>query len=330
MSSTQKTTMRAIAQDEYGSADVLHLAQLPRPEAGPKEVLVRVRAAGLDRGTWHLMAGLPYLMRPVVGLRRPRNPVPGLDVAGVVADVGPGVTGFSVGDEVYGFGKGTFAEYAVAPADQLAPKPQNLSFEQAAVVPVSGSTALEALTQVADVQPGQQVLVIGASGGVGSYAVQLAVALGAVVTGVCSPAKSDLVRSLGAQRVLDYTRDDWADGSHHYDLVLDIGGRPTIARLRHALTRTGTVVFVGGENGGSFSGGMNRPLRAVALSPFVKQSLKMFLAGQKTSDLEQLTGFIEAGQVTPSIDRAYPLEQAPEAMRRLEAGEVRGKIAITV
>ena len=228
MSSNETTTMQAIVQESYGNADVLHTAQLPRPEPGANEVLVQVRAAGLDRGTWHLMAGLPYLMRPVIGFRRPRNPVPGLDVAGVVEAVGEKVTGFAVGDEVYGFGKGTFAEYAVAPADQLAPKPKNLSFEQAAVVPVSASTALVALTQVADVQPGQQVLVIGASGGVGSYAVQLAKALGAEVTGVCSPAKIDLVRSLGAQRVLDYTRDDWADGSHHYDLVLDIGGRPTI------------------------------------------------------------------------------------------------------
>jgi NADPH:quinone reductase-like Zn-dependent oxidoreductase len=293
-------------------------------------VLLQVRAAGLDRGTWHLMAGLPYLMRPFTGFRGPRNPVSGLDVAGVVAAIGAEVTGFAVGDEVYGFGKGTFAEYAVAPADQLATKPKNLSFEQAAVVPVSGVTALVALTQVADVQPGQQVLVIGASGGVGSYAVQLAKAFDAEVTGVCSTAKVDLVRSLGAHRVLDYTRDDWADGSHHYDVVLDIGGRPSVARLRRALTPGGTAVFVGGEDGGKFSGGMSRGLRGVALSPFVKQQLKMFVAGQKTSDLEQLTGFIEAGQVTPSIDRAYPLDQAPEAMRRLQAGEVRGKIAITV
>jgi NADPH:quinone reductase-like Zn-dependent oxidoreductase len=328
--SSSTTTMRAIAQDEYGSADVLHMTQLPRPEAAANEVLLQVRAAGLDRGTWHLMAGLPYLMRPVVGFRRPRNPVPGLDVAGVVAAVGPGVTRFAVGDEVYGFGKGTFAEYAVARADHLAPKPQNLSFEQAAVVPVSACTALVALSQVADVQPRQQVLVIGASGGVGSYAVQLAKAFGVEVTGVCSPAKVDLVRSLGAQRVLDYTRDDWADGSHHYDLVLDIGGRPTLSRLRRALTPDGTAVLVGGEDGGNLTGGMNRQLRAVALSPFVKQRLKTFVAGQKTSDLEQLTGFIEAGQVTPSTDQAYPLDQAPEAMRRLEAGEVRGKIAITV
>jgi len=330
MSTNETTTMRAIAQDSYGNAEVLHTAQLPRPKPGADEVLLEVRAAGLDRGTWHLMAGLPYLMRPFTGFRGPRNPVPGLDVAGVVKAVGDQVTGFVAGDEVYGFGKGTFAEYAVAPADQLARKPKNLAFEQAAVVPVSGATALIALAQVADVQPGQQVLVVGASGGVGSYAVQLAKALGAEVTGVCSTGKVDLVRSLGAHRVLDYTRDDWADGSHHYDVVLDIGGRPSVSRLRSALTPDWTAVFVGGEDGDKFSGGMSRGLRGVALSPFVKQQLKMFVAGQKTSDLEQLTRFIEAGQVTPSLDRAYPLDQAPEAMRRLEAGEVRGKIAITV
>ena len=322
--------MRAIAQDVYGNADVLHLSELPRPEAAANEVLLQVRAAGLDRGTWHLMAGLPHLMRPFVGFRGPRNPVPGLDVSGVVDAVGAEVTSFAVGDEVYGFGKGTFAQYAVAREDKLSRKPKNLSFEQAAVVPVSAGTALQALTQVGDVQPGQQVLVIGASGGVGSYAVQLAKALGAEVTGVCSPAKLDLVRSLGAQRVLDYTTDDWADGTHQYDLVLDIGGRPTLSRLRRALTPAGTAVIVGGEDGGNLTGGMNRQLRAVALSLVVKQRLRTFVAGQKASDLEQLTGFIEAGQVTPSVDRTYPLDQAPEAMRRLEAGEVRGKIAITV
>jgi NADPH:quinone reductase-like Zn-dependent oxidoreductase len=330
MSSNETTTMQAIAQDAYGNADVLHLSELSRPTPAANEVLVQVRAAGLDRGTWHLMAGLPYLMRPFVGFRGPRNPVPGLDVAGVVAAVGADVTSFDVGDEVYGFGRGTFAEYAVARADKLARKPKNLSFEQAAVVPVSAVTALQALTRVGDVQPGQQVLVIGASGGVGSYAVQLAKALGAEVTGVCSPAKLDLVRSLGAQHVLDYTADDWADGTHQYDLVLDIGGRPTLSRLRHALTPAGTAALVGGEDGGNLTGGMNRQLRAVALSLVVKQGLKTFVAGQKASDLEQLTGFIEAGKVTPRVDRSFPLEQAPEAMRRLEAGEVRGKIAITV
>jgi NADPH:quinone reductase-like Zn-dependent oxidoreductase len=329
MSSNETTTMKAIAQDAYGNADVLHLSELSRPETAANEVLLEVRAAGLDRGTWHLMAGLPYLMRPFVGFRGPRNPVPGLDVAGVVAAVGADVTSFAVGDEVYGFGKGTFAEYAVAREDKLARKPKNLSFEQAAVVPVSAATALQALTQVGDVKPGEQVLVIGASGGVGSYAVQLAKALGAEVAGVCSPAKLDLVRSLGAQRVLDYTTDDWADGTHKYDLVLDIGGRPALSRLRRVLTPDGTAVIVGGEDGGNLTGGMNRQLRAMFLSPFVRQRLKSFVAGQKASDLEQLTGFIEAGQVTPSIDRTYPLAQAPEAMRRLEAGHVRGKIAIT-
>src|SRR6478672_1273255 len=227
--------MRAIVQETYGDADVLRLETVARPEITEHEVLVRVHAAGLDRGTWHLMTGRPYVMRLGVGLRGPRNPVPGIDVAGTVVAVGQEVTRFAVGDEVFGFGRGTFAEYAVVREDRLARKPATLTFEQAAVVPVSASTALQALTDVGRVERGQQVLVIGASGGVGSYAVQLAKALGAEVTGVCSAAKVDLVRSLGADHVVDYAHDDFADGSHRYDLVLDIGGNPTLARLRRAL-----------------------------------------------------------------------------------------------
>ena len=326
-----ETTMQAVVQDRYGSAEVLHLARTARPEAAGNEVLLRVHAAGLDRGTWHLMTGLPYLGRAAFGLRRPRNPVPGLDVAGTVVAVGAAVTRFSPGDEVFGFGKGTFAEYAVAREDRLARKPANLTFEQAAVVPVSAGTALQALTDVGRLEPGQTVLVVGASGGVGSYAVQLAKALGAeAVTGVCSTEKLDLVRSLGADRVLDYTRDDWADGTHRYDLVLDIGGNPSLSRLRRALTPRGTAVIVGGEAGGSFSGSMNRPLRGMALSPFLRQRLTNFLARQRASDLDRLTPLLEAGKVTPSLGATYPLDRAPEAMRQLEAGKVRGKIAITV
>ena len=256
--------------------------------------------------------------------------MPGLDVAGTVVAVGSAVTRFAVGDEVFGFGKGTFAEYAVAREDKLARKPRNLSFEQAAVVPVSAATALQALTDHGRVQPGQQVLVIGASGGVGSYAVQLAKALGAEVTGVASTSKLDLVRSLGADHVLDYTCDDFADGTHHYDLVLDIAGNPTVKRLRRALTPTGTAVIVGGEAGGSWTGSMDRQLRALALSPFVRQRLTNFVARQRAADLDRLTEFIEAGTVTPSIDRTYPLDQVPEAMRHLVSGQVRGKVAITL
>lgn len=322
-------TMQAVVQDTYGSADVLRLARITRPEVADSEVLVRVHAAGLDRGTWHLMTGTPYLLRLAVGLRGPRNPVPGMDLAGTVVTIGSAVTRFAVGDEVFGFGKGSFAEYAVAREDKLARKPVNLSFEQAAVVPVSAATALQALTDVGRVEPGQTVLVIGASGGVGSYAVQLAKAFGTEVTGVCSTVKLDLVRSLGADHVIDYTRDDFADGGRRYDLIIDIAGNPSLSRLRRALTPTGTAVIVGGEEGGNLTG-MTRQLRALALSRFVRQRLTMFIAKQRARDLERLTDLIEAGRVAPSVDRTYPLDGAAEAMRQLEAGKVRGKVAITI
>jgi NADPH:quinone reductase-like Zn-dependent oxidoreductase len=323
--------MRAIVQDAYGDAGVLSPERIARPAVADNEVLVRVHAAGLDRGTWHLMTGKPYLMRIAgLGFRGPKDRVPGRDLAGTVEAVGSAVTRFAVGDEVYGVGRGSFAEYAVAVEGKLARKPASLSFEQAAVVPISAATALQALTDHGRIEAGQQVLVIGASGGVGSYAVQLAKAFGAEVTGVASTAKLDLVRSLGADRVLDYTCDDYADGSHHYDLVLDIAGNPKLSRLRRALTPKGTSVLVGGEDGGNLTGGMNRSLRALVLSPFVGQRLAWFLAKERASDLERLTELIEAGQVTPSIDRTYPLDQVPDAMRHLASGQVRGKVVITI
>lgn len=322
--------MRAVVQDRYGAADVLRLDTVARPEVTDQEVLVRVHAAGLDRGTWHLMTGKPYLMRIAgLGFRGPKDRVPGRDLAGTVAAVGAGVTGFAVGDEVYGVGRGSFAEYAVVRADRLAHKPESLSFEQAAVVPISAATALQALTDHGRLESEQRVLVIGASGGVGSYAVQLAKALGAEVTGVASTAKLDLVRSLGADHVIDYTREDFAAGGQRYDLILDIAGNPGLRRLRRALTPTGTAVIVGGENGGDLTGGMNRTLRALAISPFIGQRFANFINKERASDLERLTAFIDGGQVTPSIDRTYPLDQVPEAMRQLAAGQVRGKIAIT-
>jgi NADPH:quinone reductase-like Zn-dependent oxidoreductase len=322
--------MQAIVHDSYGSADVLHLAQIARPDVGDHEVLVRVRAAGLDRGTWHLMTGKPYLQRPITGFRRPRNPVPGRDVAGTVVTVGSAVTKFAAGDEVFGIAPGSFAEYAVAHEDKLVRKPKNVTFEQAGVVPISGITALRAVSDVGRVTAGQRVLILGASGGVGSYAVQLAKALGAEVTGVASTAKLAMVRSLGADHALDYTVDDFADGVHQYDVILDIGGNPTLSRLRRALTPRGTAVLVGGEEGGNFSGGMNRQFRALALSMFVRNRFAMVVPTERGSDIERLAELIEAGSIVPSIDRTYPLDQAPEAMRRLEAGDVRGKIAITV
>jgi NADPH:quinone reductase-like Zn-dependent oxidoreductase len=322
--------MRAIVQERYGDAGTLRLDRIARPAIADNEILIRVRAAGLDRGTWHLMTGKPYLMRLALGFRGPKNPVPGRDVAGIVEAVGSAVVRFAVGDEVYGVAPGSFAEYAVARDDKLAHKPAKLEFEQAAVVPISAGTALQAVADHGRVEAGQRVLVIGASGGVGSYAVQLAKALGADVTGVASAAKLDLVRSLGADHVLDYARDDWADGARHYDLVLDIAGNPGLSRLRRALTPKGTAVLVGGEDGGNLTGGMNRSLRALLLSPLVSQRFAWFVAKERASDLDRLASFLEAGTVTPSIDRAYPLDQVPEAMRHLEAGLVRGKVAITI
>jgi NADPH:quinone reductase-like Zn-dependent oxidoreductase len=286
----------------------------------------------MDRGTWHMMAGLPYLLRVMgFGLRRPKNRVPGFDVAGTVAAVGAAVTRFAIGDEVFGIAKGSFAEYTAALEGKLACKPSDLSFVQAAVVPVSGLTALQALRDVGQVESGQHVLIIGASGGVGSYAVQLAKAFGAQVTGVCSTPKLDLVRSLGADRVIDYTQQDFAAGATRYDLILDIGGNPTLSRLRRALTPTGTAVIIGGEEGGKFTGGFGRSLRAAAMTRFLKgQRLAMFANNENADDLQPLTELIEAGKVTPSIDATYPLGKVRQAMRHLESGKAHGKIAITV
>ncbi len=324
-------TMRAVVQDSYGSADVLRVERIDRPAMAPNEVLIDVRAAGLDRGTWHLLTGRPYLMRIMgFGFRGPKNRVPGLDVAGTVVAVGSAVTRFAAGDEVFGISRGSFAEYAVAREDKLAGKPAGCSFEQAAVVPVSGLTALQALRDAGRAEAGQRVLIIGASGGVGSYAVQLAKALGAEVTEVCSTPKLDLVRTLGADHVLDYTWEDFADAASRYDLILDIGGNASLSRLRRALTPTGTLVIVGGEGGGRWTGGFDRSLRAVALSPFVRQRLTMIVAKEHYGDLERLTEFIEAGTVTPYVETTYPLDRVPEAIRHLEAGRARGKVAITV
>jgi NADPH:quinone reductase-like Zn-dependent oxidoreductase len=323
------TTMRAVLQDRYGTADVLRFGRVARPVIGDHDVLVEVRAAGLDRGTEHLITGKPYAMRLATGMKRPRNPVPGRDVAGVVVAIGAAVARFAVGDEVYGVAPGSFAEYAVARDSRLARKPVNLSFTQAAVVPVSAATALRALVDVGRVQSGQSVLVVGASGGVGTFAVQIAKAFEAEVTGVCSTAKTDLVASLGADHVLDYTRDDFADGSHKYDLVLDVAGNPSLRRLRRALRPRGTVVFVGGESAGVLIG-MGRQLRGMLLSIFLEQRLVLLVAEERASDYDRLTDLIEAGQLVPSVDRTYPLENAPLAVRQLAAGQVRGKIAITV
>lgn len=331
ISALRDETMRAVIQDAYGSTEVLRLAEIDRPEILANEVLVEVAAAGMDRGTWHLMAGKPYLMRIIgFGFRRPKNRVPGLDVAGTVVAVGSEVTRFQPGDEVFGMSRGAFAEYAAVREDKLAHKPENLSFEQAAVVPISGGTALQGLRDSGRIEAGQKVLIIGASGGVGTYAVQLAKAFGAEVTGVSRTVKVDLVRSIGADHVIDYTRDDYLTGSNKYDLILDIGGNNRLSWLRRGLTPKGTLVIVGGEDGGSVTGGLGRQLRALLVSMFVSQRLTMLASKERHTDLQTLSPLLESGQVHPVIDRTYSLADVPAAMRHLEAGLARGKIAITI
>ncbi len=322
--------MKAIVQDTYGSPDLLNLRDIDTPEIGDDEVLLRVHAAGVDRGVWHLMTGLPYLTRLAFGLRAPKNPVPGMDVAGVVEAVGKNVSRFQPGDEVFGIGEGTFAEYALARENKLAPKPENLAFEQAAVVAISGLTALQALRDHGRVEPGQKALIVGASGGVGTFAVQIARAYGARVTGVCSTPKVEMVRSIGADHVIDYTHEDFAQGEQRYDLILDIGGSSSLARLRRVLTPQGTLVIVGGEGGGRWLGVVDRLLRAHLLFPFVSQKLGTFISSENHEDMIVLKELIESGKLTPVIDRTYPLSEAPEAIRYLEEGHVRGKVVITV
>jgi NADPH:quinone reductase-like Zn-dependent oxidoreductase len=325
--------MKAIVQDTYGSTDVLELREVDQPVPKNNEALIRVQAAGLHRGDWHVMTGLPYLIRIVVpdlGLRRPKVSVRGMDVAGRVEAVGSTVTRLRSGDEVFGWCDGSFAEYACAPEDNLALKPAALSFEQAAAVPISGFAALQGLRDSGQVQREQKVLIIGASGGVGLFAVQLAKAFGAEVTGVCSTNQLDLVRSIGADHVIDYTRDDLADGTRQWDLILDTAGRRSLSQLRRALTAHGTLVIVGGEGPGRWLGGFDRSLRAPVLSRFVSQRLRMLASKPGQEDLQTLRELIEAGQLTPLIDRTYPLHEAPEAIRQLAEGHTRGKLVITV
>lgn len=322
-------TVRALLQSGYGGTEVLRVGTVPRPVPGDAEVLVRVRAAGVDRGTWHLMTGRPYLMRVMgFGLTAPVSPVAGLDLAGEVVEVGPGVTRFRVGDHVFGIGRGSFAELAVAREDKLALAPSGLPLEDAAVLGVSGITALQALV-AAGTKAGDRVLVIGASGGVGTFAVQIAKALGASVTGVCSAEKAALVRELGADRVLDY-RTEGLDGGAPYDVVLDIAGNTPLARLRRAMTPEGRLVFVGGENGGDWTAGMGRPLLAMGLGLFVRQRFVMLASEERHTHLERVAQLCEAGQLRPVIDRRIDLAEVPAALADLEAGRVRGKVLVRV
>jgi NADPH:quinone reductase-like Zn-dependent oxidoreductase len=325
--------MKAIVQYKYGSPDdVLELQDIDKPVVKDDEVLVRVHATTVAGDDWHIMRGLPYVARIATGLFRPRkNSVPGRDVAGRVEAVGTNVTQFQPGDEVFGWCDGAFAEYVSVSEDALALKPANLTLEQAAAVPISAFTALQALRDKGQIQPGQKVLIIGASGGVGTFAVQLAKAFGAEVTGVCSTRNVDMVRSIGADHVIDYTQEDFTQSGQRYDLILDMVGNRSLSDCRRALNPRGTLVIVGwGTRGGPRIMGMDRTVRALVLSPFVRQRLRALFHTNSKEDLATLKEFIEAGKVTPVISARYPLSEVPEAIRHFEAGHARGKVVITV
>ena len=325
--------MRAIVQDTYGSADVLQLRDIAAPVPGRGEVLVRVRAAGADPGVWHTMTGVPYLMRVLgFGFRRPRVPVRGLALAGVVEAVGPEAGTFRPGDEVCGVCRsGSFAEYAVARGGLLVPKPAGLSFEQAAALPVSGVTALQAVRDQAKVRAGQHVMVIGAGGGIGTYVVQLAKAEGATVTAVCGPAKAELARSIGADHVIDYTRTEISASGTRYDVIIDTAGSRPLPVLQRALAPRGTLVLVGGESyDRPVLTGMARQASVPLRSLFTRQRLRSFIARQKAADLRALTELAQSGTLTPVIGRTYPLAGAADAIRDIAAGHASGKGVITV
>jgi NADPH:quinone reductase-like Zn-dependent oxidoreductase len=318
--------MKAIVQDTYGEADVLQLRDIEKPVPEADHVLIRVRAAGVDQGVWHLMSGLPTLARLAFGISRPKNPVRGREVAGTIESVGANVAGFAPGDAVYGTCEASFAEFAVARPDRLAPKPESLSFEQAAAMPVSAGTALLAVR--GRVAPGDRVLVLGAAGGVGSFAVQLAKHYGAEVTGVSSGAKLDLVRSVGADHVIDYASGDIGTG---YDLIIDTGGNRSLGALRAAMKPSGTAVLVGGEGAsGKVLQGFDRQLRAGMLSPFLSQTILGLIASESTQQLRDLTELVAAGALKPAVDRVFPLAEAADAMRYLRAGKVRGKVVLSI
>ena len=328
---TTPTTMSAVTRHRYGPVEEVTVEEMPVPEPGPTEVLVEVVAAGLDQGVWHLMTGMPYLLRIAgFGVLRPKQPVLGADLAGRVVAVGSAVTRFAPGDEVMGLASGSFAEYAVADASKLALKPASITFEQAAVSTISGITALQALTTVGGVEAGQRVLVIGASGGVGSFAVQIAKALGAKVTGVASGGKLDFVSSVGADAVVDRNTTDLADLDERFDLIIDIAGRTPLRRLRRLLTDRGTHVIVGGDNGGRFAAGTGRNLRAAALSVFIRQRMTFFISSESRTHIDRLVELLAAGEGVAPIGQRAPLAAAPDAIRALSDGLTHGKTVITV
>lgn len=321
--------MQAVTRQRYGAPETLRLTTVDRPTPGDRQVLIEVAAAGVDRGVWHLVTGLPYAVRLAgFGLTRPKQPTVGMDLAGRVVEVGAAVTEFAVGDEVFGIGVGAYAEYALADEAKLARRPDGVDVDVAAATAISGITALQALRDVGRLESGQRVLVLGASGGVGSFAVQLAKRAGAHVTGVASTAKLDLVRSLGADEVVDYTTQDALAGS--YDLIVDIGGRNPVRRLRRALARRGTLVIVGGEDGGRFTGGVGRQLRALALSPFVPQRLTTFIAKERGGDIAELAELLASGELRAAVEHTYPLAEAPDAIADLAAGRIGGKAVVRI
>ena len=323
--------MQAVVQPSYGSAETLHLKEVVRPDIGAAEVLIEVHAAGVDRGVWHLMTGMPYLVRLAgYGITKPKQQVPGLDVSGTVVAIGDGVTRFEVGDEVFGIARGAYAEYAVAEEKKLSHKPGNITFDQAAVTAISGITALQAIVDEGKVAAGQSVLVIGASGGVGSYAVQLAKASGAIVTGVASGAKTGFVQSLGADHVIDYHGTDYLDGRVRYDLIIDTGGRNSLRRLRKALRPDGTLVIVGGEGGGKLTGGIGRQIRAKLLSPFVSQRLTFFISEEHHRHMDRLAEYLINGEVVPPVGRRYGLDTVRTAITDLVTGKSEGKSVIVI
>lgn len=323
--------MKAITQGEYGApAEVLRFQEIEQPTIGDDDVLVRVQAAGVHIGDWLVTSGLPYIVRLMgYGARRPKTKVPGMELAGQVEAVGKNVKQFQPGDEVFGFGTGAFAEYASISQDALVLKPANVTFEQAAAVPISAFTALQAVRDKAEVKPGQKVLIIGASGGVGTYAVQIAKAFGGEVTGVCSTRNVDMVRSIGADHVIDYTQEDITQSGERYDVILDMAGNRSLSELRSALTSEGTLVIVGGS-GGRWLMGFGRTLRAVALSPFVSQNLRQFMSSTNKEDLVTLKELIEDGKVAPVVDRAFPLSETPEAIAYVGRRHTQGKTVVTV
>ncbi|MDQ5853764.1 MAG: NAD(P)-dependent alcohol dehydrogenase [Chloroflexota bacterium] len=321
--------MKAIVRHKYGSPDNLELKEIARAVVDDDRVLVRVRAASANPYDWHVLRGLPYIVRMQEGLRKPRTQVLGVDVAGHVEAVGKHVTEFQPGDAVFGHRGGAFAEYVCGREHNFVLKPANLTFEQAAAVPVAGFTALQGLRDKGRLQPGQRVLINGASGGVGTFAVQIAKALGAEVTGVCSTRNVDLVRSIGADQVIDYTREDFTRCGQRYDLILDVAGNRSLSAYRRVLASNGTLVLVGAPEG-RWLGPLARLLKARMLSRFVSQRMLWFLAQHSKADLVMLKELIEAGNVTPVVDRIYPLRETPEAIRYLEAGHARGKVIITV